>query len=285
MRVANYAGRAALIVPEGYVDIERASDGRFSSNPQALYERWDQLVEWAASWTGEAAPLDPSQLQIPVPRPTQVFAIGLNYAAHAAEGGQPSPEFPPTFTKFPTCLTGPDATVELPSDDVDWEVELVAVIGRRAVRVAESDGWSYVAGLTIGQDLSERVVQRRPPVPQFSLGKSFPGFGPIGPWVVTPDELPDRDDLAIACSINGEEMQNSRTSDLIFSVPALVNRLSSICTLLPGDLVFTGTPSGVGFARTPPRFLAPGDEVRSTIEGIGELRTYLAASAETEASS
>jgi 2,4-didehydro-3-deoxy-L-rhamnonate hydrolase len=281
MRIANHAGRAALVVEGRFVDVEQASGGRFGSDPQDLFERWDEVRDWASTWRGEGAALEPARLELPVPRPRQVFAIGLNYAAHAAEGGQPNPTFPPTFTKFPSCLTGPDATVALPSDQVDWEVELVVVIGRRAFGASEADGWSHVAGLTIGQDLSERAVQRRPPVPQFSLGKSFPGFGPIGPWIVTPDELADPDDLAIACSLNGEEVQKSRTSDLIFGVPALVNRLSSICPLLPGDVIFTGTPSGVGYARTPPRFLAPGDELVSSIEGIGQLRTRLAAAPAT----
>jgi 2,4-didehydro-3-deoxy-L-rhamnonate hydrolase len=277
MRIANHDGRAVLAVGDGWADVAEASGGRFGPDPQALYETWDDVRRWAQGWDGPSRPLDPSGLRLPVPRPRQVFGIGLNYAAHAAEGGQPNPTFPPTFTKFPTCLTGPDAAVELPSEHVDWEVELVVVIGRAAHRVAEADGWDHVAGVTIGQDLSEREVQRRPPVPQFSLGKSFPGFGPTGPWVVTPDELADPDDLAISCSVNGEVVQDSRTSDLIFGVPALVERLSSIVTLLPGDLVFTGTPSGVGMARTPPRYLRPGDEVVSTIEGIGSLRTTLVA--------
>jgi 2-keto-4-pentenoate hydratase/2-oxohepta-3-ene-1,7-dioic acid hydratase in catechol pathway len=204
-----------------------------------------------------------------------VFAIGMNYAAHAAEAGLEAPTFPPTFTKFPTCLTGPDATVELPSEFVDWEVELVVVMGRLAYEVATGSGWAYVAGLTVGQDLSERIVQTRPPAPQFSLGKSFPGFGPIGPWVITPDVLDDPDDLALGCSVNGEEVQKSRTSDLIFGVDALIHHLSSITPLLPGDLIFTGTPAGVGGTRTPPRFLAPGDELTSTIEGIGTIHTHL----------
>jgi 2,4-didehydro-3-deoxy-L-rhamnonate hydrolase len=277
MRIANHDGRAVLAVGDGWADVAEASGGRFGPDPQALYETWDDVRRWAQGWDGPSRLLDPSRLRLPVPRPRQVFGIGLNYAAHAAEGGQPNPTFPPTFTKFPTCLTGPDAAVELPSEHVDWEVELVVVIGRAAHRVAEADGWDHVAGVTIGQDLSEREVQRRPPVPQFSLGKSFPGFGPTGPWVVTPDELADPDDLAISCSVNGEVVQDSRTSDLIFGVPALVERLSSIVTLLPGDLVFTGTPSGVGMARTPPRYLRPGDEVVSTIEGIGSLRTTLVA--------
>jgi 2,4-didehydro-3-deoxy-L-rhamnonate hydrolase len=273
MRVANADGRAVLVHEGGIVDIAAASGGSLPHDPQALYEHWDEVRALADRVTSADAPLDPQLLQAPVPRPRQVFAIGLNYAAHAAEAGVESPTFPPTFTKFPTCLTGPEATVELPSAFVDWEVELVVVIARRAHEVAEGDGWSHVAGLTVGQDLSERIVQTRPPAPQFSLGKSFPGFGPIGPWIITPDELENPDDLALGCTVNGEEVQKARTSDLIFGVDALINRLSSITPLLPGDLIFTGTPSGVGGTRKPPRFLAPGDELVSTIEGIGTMHT------------
>jgi len=275
MRVANAGGRAVLIYDDGIVDIAAASDGSLPEDPQALYDHWDELRALADRLTSADAPLDAHQLLAPVPRPRQVFAIGMNYAAHAAEAGVEAPEFPPTFTKFPTCLTGPEAAVELPSGVVDWEVELVVVIGPRAYEVAAGNGWRHVAGLMVGQDLSERIVQTRPPAPQFSLGKSFPGFGPIGPWVVTPDELVNPDDLAIGCTVNGEELQKSRTSDLIFGVDALVHLLSSITPLLPGDLIFTGTPSGVGGTRTPPRFLVPGDELVSTIEGIGTIRTHL----------
>jgi 2,4-didehydro-3-deoxy-L-rhamnonate hydrolase len=275
MRVANAEGRAVLVHGDGIVDIARASAGSLPADPQALYDRWDDVRALADRVTTPDAPLELTQLEAPVPRPRQVFAIGMNYAAHAAEAGVEPPAFPPTFTKFPTCLTGPEATVELPSEFVDWEVELVVVIARRSYEVAEGNGWSHVAGLTIGQDLSERIVQTRPPAPQFSLGKSFPGFGPIGPWIITPDELDDPDDLALGCTVNGEEVQKSRTSDLIFGVDALINRLSSITPLLPGDLIFTGTPSGVGGTRTPPRFLAPGDELVSTIEGIGTIHTHL----------
>jgi 2-keto-4-pentenoate hydratase/2-oxohepta-3-ene-1,7-dioic acid hydratase in catechol pathway len=275
MRVATVDGRAVLIHGEGAVDIAAASNGALPADPQLLYEHWDEVRALAERVGAPEAPLDVQALQAPVPRPRQVFAIGLNYAAHAAEAGLEQPTFPPTFTKFPTCLTGPDARVELPSAFVDWEVELVVVIGRLAYEVAAGGGWDHVAGLTVGQDLSERIVQTRPPAPQFSLGKSFPGFGPIGPWVITPDELADPDDLAIGCSVNGEQVQKSRTSDLIFGVDALVHHLSSITPLLPGDLIFTGTPSGVGGTRTPPRFLAPGDELVSTIEGIGTIQTHL----------
>jgi 2-keto-4-pentenoate hydratase/2-oxohepta-3-ene-1,7-dioic acid hydratase in catechol pathway len=273
--VGNADGRAVLIRNDGIVDIAQRSGGALPADPQLLYERWDEVRALADTVASADAPLDLRRLQAPVPRPRQVFAIGMNYAAHAAEAGVETPTFPPTFTKFPTCLAGPEATVELPSGFVDWEVELVAVLGRRAYEVAEGDGWSYVAGVTVGQDLSERIVQTRPPAPQFSLGKSFLGFGPTGPWIVTPDELDDPDNLALGCTVNGEQVQKSRTSDLIFGVDALVNRLSSITPLLPGDLIFTGTPSGVGGTRTPPRFLAPGDELVSTIEGIGTIHTHL----------
>ena len=275
MRVANADGRAVLVVDDGIVDIATASGGALPTDPQLLYERWDDVRALADRVQGPEEPFELSALQAPVPRPRQVFAIGMNYAAHAAEAGVEAPEFPPTFTKFPTCLTGPDATVALPSAFVDWEVELVAVIGSAAHEVEVGKGWSHVAGLTVGQDLSERIVQTRPPAPQFSLGKSFPGFGPTGPWVITPDELDDPDDLALGCTVNGEEVQKSRTSDLIFGVDALIHLLSSITPLLPGDLIFTGTPSGVGGTRTQPRFLAPGDELVSTIEGIGTIHTHL----------
>lgn len=275
MRIANAAGRAVLIREDGIVDIATASGGSLPDDPQAVFDHWDELRTLADRVSSADAPLERHDLVAPVPRPRQVFAIGLNYAAHAAEAGLEQPVFPPTFTKFPTCLTGPEATVELPSEFVDWEVELVVVMGRRAYEVAAGDGWRHVAGLTVGQDLSERIVQTRPPAPQFSLGKSFPGFGPIGPWIVSPDELNDPDDLALGCTVNGEEVQKSRTSDLIFGVGELVHLLSSITPLLPGDLIFTGTPSGVGGTRIPPRFLAPGDELVSTIDGIGTIHTHL----------
>ena len=177
------------------------------------------------------------------------------------------------FTKWPSCLTGPVTTVELPKGGhTDWEVELVVVMGRFTYRVAEGQAWDHVAGVTVGQDLSERITQSSGPSPQFSLGKSLPGFGPTGPWLVTPDELEDRDDLELGCVINGEEMQKGRTGDLVFSVPALISKLSQKISLLPGDILFTGTPAGVGLGRTPQRFLGAGDELVSYVSGVGELR-------------
>jgi 2-keto-4-pentenoate hydratase/2-oxohepta-3-ene-1,7-dioic acid hydratase in catechol pathway len=183
----------------------------------------------------------------------------------------PVPDVPATFTKFPASLGGPFDDVEVVGESIDWEVELVAVIGRRADRVAEADAWSHVAGLTVGQDISDRHLQFAAGA-QFSLGKSRRGFGPMGPWLVTPDELADPDDLALGCSVDGEVVQDGRTSDMVFSVPQLVAELSAVLPLLPGDVVFTGTPAGVGFTRQPPRTLRPGNVLESWIEGIGTIR-------------
>jgi 2-keto-4-pentenoate hydratase/2-oxohepta-3-ene-1,7-dioic acid hydratase in catechol pathway len=276
MRIANIAGRLALLAGHGRaLDVEQASSARFGSDPQAVYDRWDDFTAWAAVADLSAAePFDPARLGAPAPAPRQVFAIGLNYRDHAAESGFEVPDrLPPTFTKWPSCITGPYGDILLPAGGhTDWEVELVAVVGRYAKGVTESAGWDHVAGLAIGQDLSERITQLSGPAPQFGLGKSFPGFGPVGPWLVTPDELGNPDDLELGCWINGEQIQKGRTRDLIFPVPALVSRLSAILPLLPGDLIFTGTPAGVGLGRDPQRWLTAGDELVSSAEGIGELR-------------
>jgi 2-keto-4-pentenoate hydratase/2-oxohepta-3-ene-1,7-dioic acid hydratase in catechol pathway len=181
------------------------------------------------------------------------------------------PDVPATFTKFPASLSGPFDDIEIVGDTVDWEVELVAVIGIRADRVNESNGWSHVAGLTVGQDISDRTLQFAAGA-QFSLGKSRRGFGPMGPWLVTTDEVNDPDDLALACAVDGETVQDARTSDLIFSVPRLVAELSAVLPLLPGDVIFTGTPAGIGATRQPARFLQPGQVLETRIEGIGTIR-------------
>ncbi|MEN3298405.1 fumarylacetoacetate hydrolase family protein [Pseudonocardia sp.] len=273
MRIANLDHRLVLLAGDGCIDVATASQGRFSADPQAVYTDWDAFTTWAAAVDpGSAQPYDAAQLGAPTPAPGQIFAIGLNYADHAGESGFTAPAEPAVFTKFASSITGPYATVALPASTVDWEVELVAVIGRPAYRVDASRAWDHVAGLTVGQDLSERTRQLVPPAPQFSLGKSFPGFAPIGPWVVTADELADRDNLELGCSINGEQVQKGRTADLLFSVPALIERLSAVLPLAPGDIIFTGTPSGVGHARTPQRYISAGDALTSWVEGIGEIR-------------
>jgi 2,4-diketo-3-deoxy-L-fuconate hydrolase len=274
MRFGNVGGRMQLVVGDGLVDVEEASGGRLPAGPVAALERWDALVEWARAVDGTSAssvPLLGAPLQGPVPRPRQVFGVGLNYRLHVAEGGRDVPEEPAVFTKFPSCISAPTSEIPVGSETVDWEVELVVALGRTARRIGVDRAWDHVAGLMVGQDISDRAVQMRPPA-QWSLAKSFSGFGPTGPLLVTADDVPDRDDLELGCSVNGEEVQKARTSDLIFPVPELVSRLSHIVTLWPGDLIFTGTPSGVGYARTPPRFLHPGDVLTSYIEGIGELR-------------
>jgi 2-keto-4-pentenoate hydratase/2-oxohepta-3-ene-1,7-dioic acid hydratase in catechol pathway len=270
MKLANVAGRAAIVVDGGVIDVATASDGRFGPEPAGVFDQWVEFRSWAESAGGDILTLDRTALGAPSPSPRQVFGVGLNYRGHAAESGMDVPSIPAVFTKFPASLGGPDEPVVLRGQMVDWEVELVAIIGIRSEHVAVADGWDHVAGLCVGQDISDRLVQFQAGS-QFSLGKSFPTYGPTGPWLVTPDELDDPDDLALGCSIDGETVQDDRTSDLIFGVPRLVAELSAIVPLLPGDLVFTGTPAGVGATRTPPRFLQPGEVLESWIEGIGTI--------------
>ncbi|KLR61803.1 2-keto-4-pentenoate hydratase/2-oxohepta-3-ene-1,7-dioic acid hydratase [Actinobacteria bacterium IMCC26207] len=271
-RLINVDGRAALEFDGLYFDLAAVSGDPSLADPMAAVARHVELHDLSAGCasataTGELAGV---ALGAPVPAPRQVFGIGLNYAEHAAESGRSLPEAPLTFTKFPSCITGPTAEVPISGPMVDWEVEIVAVIGSEVAHVAVADAWGAVAGLTLGQDISDRGVQFSDSPPQFSLGKSFAGFGPTGPALVSADAFDDPDDIGLWCEVSGERMQEGRTSDLIFSVPTLVAYLSSICTLYPGDLIFTGTPSGVGLARG--RFLAPQDELRSGAEVIGELR-------------
>ncbi|BCB82038.1 fumarylacetoacetate hydrolase family protein [Phytohabitans flavus] len=275
MRLANQGGRLVIVTGDKVVDVATASEGRFGPDPQAAYEAWDDFTAWVAQGPAPTGDLDEGTLGPISPRPRQVFAIGLNYADHAAESGLPLPEYPMVFTKFVTSIAGPSGDIVLPSTNVDWEVELVAVIGRPATGVRAADAWDYVAGLAVGQDISEREVQRRGQPPQFSLAKSYPGFGPVGPYLVTLDEAGDPSDLALTCTINGEVMQDGSTSSMVFSIPELIEYLSGVCTLLPGDLIFTGTPPGVGMGRKPPRYLAPGDVMETTIEGLGTMRHRL----------
>jgi 2,4-didehydro-3-deoxy-L-rhamnonate hydrolase len=274
VRLANAKGRASLIVGEHLIDVERASDRRFAADPMQVLAQWDALAEWAAGLGAGAATgaLQPEELGPCVPRPTKVFGIGLNYRSHAAEGGLPLPKQPLVFTKFPNCLSGPRADVPLSSSKyVDWEVELVVVLGRRAYKLDEAQVFDHLAGYCVGQDISDRKLQFSDQPPQFSMGKSLDGFGPIGPAVVSLDALRDPNDLQLTCDVAGERMQDARSSDMVFSVTQLVSYLSRFCTLEPGDLIFTGTPAGVGSVRTPRRYLAAGEEIVSTIEDVGTL--------------
>jgi 2,4-didehydro-3-deoxy-L-rhamnonate hydrolase len=271
MKLASVQGRATLVLGDEVADLEKISGGRFDHDPTHAYDQWHELLDFAATVTSVTGPLVESELRCPVPHPRQVFAIGLNYRSHAEESGMAVPEVPATFTKFPACLSGPFDDIEIVGDAVDWEVELVVVIGRIADRVPEAEAWSRVAGLTVGQDVSDRTLQFAAGA-QFSLGKSRRGYGPMGPFVVTPDELARPDDLALGCSVDGEVVQQARTSDLVFNVSRLIAELSSVLPLLPGDAIFTGTPAGVGFTRQPPRALRPGNVLESWIEGIGTIR-------------
>ncbi|MFI1995354.1 fumarylacetoacetate hydrolase family protein [Actinoplanes sp. NPDC020271] len=276
MRIANLSGRLVLITDQDTaVDVEQLSEGRFAADPQAVYARWAEFRAWASAITLPAGvPFAAADLGAPAPAARQILAIGLNYRDHAAESGFAVPDgLPPVFTKFASCVTGPVTDVRLPDGgQTDWEVELVMVIGTYAYQVAEQDAWDHVAGLTVGQDISERRTQLAGPAPQFSLGKSYPGFAPTGPYLVTPDAFADPGDLQLGCAINGEEVQKGRTSDLLLSVPVLIARLSAVLPLSPGDIVFTGTPAGVGLGRKPQRWLTDGDELVSYVTGIGELR-------------
>ncbi|MGW6174085.1 fumarylacetoacetate hydrolase family protein [Arthrobacter sp. NPDC055138] len=277
MRIANLHGRAVLVRDGQALDIEQASACKFGPAPLGLYEDWDAFRAWAADADYSAAlPFDEKDLGAPIPNPRQIFAIGLNFKDHADEASLPYPEHLFVFTKFQSSLAGPHAIVELPSETVDYEVELVAVVGKEMHKVDETEAWDGVAGLSVGQDFSEREIQLRPPVPQFSLGKSFPNFSPFGPAVVTLDELPDYEGLPLSTVIEGQgpaggwKVQDGNTRNMIFSVPQIIAELSRIVTLFPGDLIFTGTPAGVGKAHG--IALQPGNVLTSTVEGIGSLR-------------
>lgn len=276
MRTGNLNGRFVIVEAGGVLDVEKLSGGEFPAGPQAVFDRWDEFQEWVQRRpVGQPDRVSLDDLDAPVPQPRQIFGIGLNYRDHAAEAGLALPDEPLVFTKFPSSVTGPFAEVPLPSERVDFEVELVAVIGKRAHQVSAADGWAHVAGLTVGQDLSEREMQMRGPAPQFSMAKSFPGFAPIGPVLTTPDEFEDPGRLQLGCRIGEEQLQQGTTEALIVKVPELVARLSATTILLPGDLVFTGTPAGVGATRTPPRYLRSGEVLTSYVSGIGEIRTRL----------
>lgn len=277
MKIANYAGRAVLIQNDQVVDIEKASAGKFGPDLMSIYERWSEFVAAASSFSltdGEA--LNESKLLSPIPAPRQVFGIGLNYHSHAKEAGVGAPAIPPVFTKYPSSLSGPFANIPRSGETVDWEAEVIVVIGKSARNVSEADAWSHVAGLSVGQDISERNVQFLAGG-QFSLGKSYEGFGPIGPWLVTLDEVKDPDDLHITCKINDQVTQSESTKDMVFNVSQLINQISAVTTLWPGDIIFSGSPAGVGLFEQPSRYLQVGDVVETTVEGIGTIRNNVVA--------
>ncbi|WP_280221555.1 MULTISPECIES: fumarylacetoacetate hydrolase family protein [Nocardia] len=283
MKLANLEGRATLVTDDGIVDIHDSSDGLLPCDPDRAVENLAEVGRWYRqerpdldpSHTAFSLAADPVLLGPPVARPSQIFAIGLNYAAHAAETNRRLPTTPLVFTKFASALAGPGDTIALPTQTCDWEVELVVVMGRTGRHIPLENALEHVAGYCVGQDISERSSQTAGERPQFSMAKSHRGFAPIGPWLTTLDELADPEDLVIEASIGDENVQAGRTSDMIFGVSALVSHLSQICELRVGDLIFTGTPPGVGQSRTPPRFLVPGDLLCSQIHGLGGLRNRI----------
>ena len=285
MRLVTYRSerglRAGLLRGEGVVDVWDALGGEGRSLRDLIasgrLEEVDGIGEGAAS-----APPN-VELLPPVPDPDKLICIGLNYRAHAAEAGIDPPQSPTFFSKFRNALTAPGASVALPaaSDKVDYEAEVAFVIGKRAKEVPEPEALEHVAGYTLLNDLSARDLQFA--TPQWMPGKVFDGSAPCGPSLVTPDEAGPHDEIAFNLTLNGKEMQSSSTADLIFPVPALVAELSRLMTLEPGDIVATGTPSGVGSTREPRVWLKAGDEIVISSPQLGELRTTIARTARNTA--
>lgn len=242
------------------------------------------LEELLGNAAGGGTYLDADAVQFlpPVLDPPRVFCVGRNYEEHAREGNAEVPDFPMIFLKPATALVGHDQFIEIPSstEKVDWEGEVAVVIGRPGRDIAEADAWNHIAGYTIANDVTARDWQRR--TSQFDAGKMFDSFGPMGPFLVTADEVADPGALTIVTRVNGEVMQSGQVEEMIFSIPHLVSYLSAAVRLLPGDVIMTGTPSGVGYARTPPVFLSAGDVVEIAVDGLGELRSRVVALAPSD---
>jgi acylpyruvate hydrolase len=241
----------------------------FLAGGEAARSRAERAVREAPAQA--RLPLGSVELCAPIPLPGKIICIGQNYAAHAAESNSPPPPYPIIFAKYSNTVTAPGGPIRLPriTEQVDYEAELGVVIGRRAFRVPESEALNYVGGYLPFNDVSARDYQRL--TSQWTIGKTFDTFAPMGPALVTADEVPDPQNLDVRLSIGGEVLQSGNTSDMIFSVAHLIAFASAVMTLEPGDIIATGTPPGVGFARKPPRWLRAGDVVRIEISGLGVL--------------
>ena len=211
-----------------------------------------------------------ANVSAPIPRPRNSFGVGLNYQLHVKEAASKTPNTPMVFTKFPSCISGPTDDVIMRSDECDYEGELLVVIGKDGKAIAKEEAWAHILGLSVGQDFSDRGVQYKDHPAQFSLGKSFDTFGPTGPHLVSTDSFADPNDLEIVTTVNDDVRQRDRTSNMIFDIPTLISYISSITSLAVGDIIFSGTPEGVGFRNG--SFLKDGDIVETTIEGIGTMR-------------
>lgn len=270
------------------VGIVRGDDvvalGANCPTPTALIENWGMakapVSEYLEKAPAEAIqPLAKTRLVAPIPRPPKIICVGLNYRDHAIESNMEIPKVPTIFNKFATSIIGPGDKIVLPktSEKPDYEAEFAFIIGEGGRHIAAEDWQKHVFGYTIINDVSARDYQMA--TTQWLMGKTFDTFCPMGPWIVTADEIEDPHNLDIKMTINGEVLQDSNTRELIFKIPDLIAYLSSVMTLEPGDIVSTGTPAGVGFGRKPPRWLKPGDECVVSISGIGELRNSVVAEA------
>lgn len=277
MKLANLAGRATIIVGDRALDVEKASNGALGPDPAVLYDldnhaELRRLAEEASDT--DLAEYDEKLLGPVSPRAPKILAVALNYRGHAEESDMPIPEQPTVFGKFSSSLTGPYDPVIVAEgiDKCDFEAEVVVVIGKRMRSVDPAEVWEGIAGVTAGQDITDRREQWRKPLNQFTLAKSYDTYSPTGPLMATVDEFEDPDDIEIVGHVDDLEVQRGRTSDLIFPVPELVSWISRRVTLEPGDLVFTGTPAGCGVRRVPRLYLEPGMTLTTELPGVGTMR-------------
>jgi 2,4-diketo-3-deoxy-L-fuconate hydrolase len=279
MKFGNLAGRAVVLEARGALDLNASSGGALPEDPmQYVDSHWrDRAREHVLrARESDYLPYNETDLDAPVPRPGKILAVALNYRAHATESERDVPEEPSVFPKLTSSLTGPFGSIDVPESCVmvDYEAEVVLVIGRTMRQVQAADAWQYVAGVTAGQDISDRSEQRRPPN-QFALAKSYDTFSPIGPLMATLDEFEDLDKISVVGRISGQEVQRGHVGELIYSIPELLAWTCRYVTLEPGDLVFTGTPDGVGSRRQPPLFLADGMVVETEIPEVGVMRNRI----------
>jgi 2-keto-4-pentenoate hydratase/2-oxohepta-3-ene-1,7-dioic acid hydratase in catechol pathway len=271
-KLANVGGKSALIHGNSYYDINSISQGEITSDPSYILDSLDDLHDLSSKIDNfePTGLIENSLLGAPVTNSRNCYAVGLNYRAHAEESGMEIPPFPMVFTKHTSCIVGPFDNIEMRSDIVDYEAELVLVIGKKGKNISKENAWDHVAGLTVGQDISDRAVQFHATPAQFNLGKSFDTFGPIGPYLVSPDSVANKNAVQLECHINNELRQESSTDDLIFTVPDIISYISEFLTLNTGDLIFTGTPSGVG--ATQGKLLKDGDIITTSIKEIGTIK-------------
>ncbi len=272
-RLANIDDHAVLVDDDNhnYFDLATISAGTIGPDPMDAISKHERLHALSADLRSfePAGRFGDVGVGPPVPRPRNSYAVGLNYQSHVDEASMDPPDAPLIFTKFPSCIVGPTAAIELRCETADYEAELVVVIGKGGRDITADEAWNHVAGLTVGQDISDRQLQFKAKPPHFGLGKSRDTYGPIGPVLVSPDAFDNPNELPLTCDVNGDRRQTGNTAQLIFGVPELISYISGVTTLAPGDIIFTGTPEGVGAMEG--KFLVPGDIITTTIDGIGAL--------------